>query len=104
VLGGAALAFGTVLPAEAAASGCHDGQVGLYSQSNYKGHCYGFYGANSSFNDWPGIKDNMRSMWNGGTSGMVARVWAYDNWNGSQLWAAKGGAPLLVPHPAGPFQ
>lgn len=52
----------------AVAPGCWSGQVGLYSQANYKGTCYGFAGTNRHFNSWPGIKDNMRSVWNGGTS------------------------------------
>lgn len=57
-----ALASHTVPP------GCFDGQVGLFSQNSWLGSCFGFSGTNNNFDAWPGIKDNMRSIWNGGNT------------------------------------
>jgi hypothetical protein len=60
---------------------CVNTQLGLYTQANYEGHCYGFAGDNVHYDDpWAvGIRDNMRSAWNGGTSG--ARACVYRNKN-----------------------
>lgn len=62
-----------IVPRVASAShtvppGCFDGQVGLFSQNGWAGNCFGFSGTNNNFDAWPGIKDNMRSIWNGGNT------------------------------------
>lgn len=68
-------------PSEArTAPGCWEGQVGIYNQPDYKGHCYGFASNNDHFDQYPGIKDQMWSAWNGGTEG--ANVCIYRSKNG----------------------
>jgi hypothetical protein len=61
-------------PAHAQYAGCYTGQVGLYTQYNGAGHCYGFSGTNNSFATW-GINDSIRSGKNIGLTGMRALVY-----------------------------
>lgn len=68
-------------PAHAQYAGCWSGQVGLYTQFNGGGHCYGFAGSNNSFAQW-GINDRIRSGKNIGTSGLRARIHRNTNYTG----------------------
>lgn len=69
-----ALTVVTAPPSFAAYDGCYSGQVGLYTQANGAGHCYGFAGSNNSLAQW-GINDRIRSGKNIGTSGLDALVY-----------------------------
>lgn len=64
------------------APGCWAGQVGLYNQPSYGGHCYGLADRNYSLLDYSTLRDNMRSGWNGGTGGEDAVVYQYTNFSG----------------------
>jgi len=84
------VAFFNPSPAQAIAPGCYQGQVGLYAQPSYQGHCFGFVSDNRDLLFYDEIARDFESMWNGGTSGQAAKVFYWRDFSGTYKCADLG--------------
>lgn len=60
---------------------CDSGALCLWYHAHYSGNRFQFFGINASFGGWT-IYNNDSAWRNNGTSGMRARVWGDDSYNG----------------------